>query len=206
MKWLKMKVGIDFGGVIVKPADGNHFFDSNLGLDIEQPNAIATIAYLIAVLDVEVWIVSKASISTQKQTRAWLNLVDFYSKTNFHPANLRFCAKRSEKFDICRELEIEYFLDDTLEVLEYMEGSVPNRYLFGKESNNHEIVSVESWDEFLQRVSSKTIVMKELVSKLPVLESSYAKGLEAVMIARKGLVYHCFSSYKRFLNYYHIYL
>ena len=148
-----MKIGIDFGGVIVKPANKNNPFNSSAGLKIEMPNAISTIQYLIHDLNTEVWIVSKASKSTQLATRNWLNDVKFYQTTGFNVANLKFCAKRSEKLNICLPLEITHFVDDNIEVLEYLKGTIPNLYLFGKKTAPPGIVSVMNWNDFKQKIS-----------------------------------------------------
>jgi len=146
-----MRIGIDFGGVIVKPADGDNPFDAELGLKIEQPNSISTIKTLINSLGAEVWIISKASKATQNETRKWLNFVRFYQKTGFSPSNLVFCGKRSEKEGICSNLEIQYFVDDSKEVLDYM-NVVPNLYLFGGLSYGNNITGINDWSAFLEAI------------------------------------------------------
>jgi len=97
-----MKIGVDFGGVIVKASEGEPF-NSKDGLKIEQHGAIKALSSLNK--DNEVFIVSKASQRVQSFTREWLSVIGFYQKTNFRPENLFFCQKRKEKLDICLNLK-----------------------------------------------------------------------------------------------------
>jgi hypothetical protein len=147
-----MRIGIDFGGVIVMPSDGNTPLNTNLGLQIEISNAIDTIQYLIQDLKSEVWIISKASKPTQIATREWLGNVKFYQKTNFNATNLRFCSKRSEKLNICKPLGITHFIDDNIEVLQALQGTVPNLYLFGTQSAPLGITAIKDWDELKLKI------------------------------------------------------
>ena len=140
--------GIDFGGVIVKPANDNNHFDPTKGLEIEQDGAIAAMQHLISISD-NTSIISKASKTTERQTRQWLDLVSFYQKTNFNPANLIFCAKRADKIQICQSLNITHFLDDNLDTVKSLIGIVPNLYFFGSQSENTEIISIENWAELI---------------------------------------------------------
>jgi hypothetical protein len=41
-----------------------------------------------------------------------------------------FCRQRHEKAAICRELGLTHFIDDRLEVLSHLLGTVPHLYLF----------------------------------------------------------------------------
>jgi hypothetical protein len=148
-----MKIGIDFGGVIVKPADGDSPFDPTRGRAIEQNNAIESIAELIKRPNNEVWVISKASKSTQSSTRSWLNVVDFYQRSGFIETNLLFCSKRSEKRDICEPLGITHFIDDNLDVLTALSGLAPNLYLFGHDQTPDGVLGVKNWLQLMQKLT-----------------------------------------------------
>ena len=93
-----MKIGIDFGGVIVQASEGEDF-NPGLGVNIAVPGSIESIAELC--LEHEVYIISKASRRVQGFTRRWLSTVHFYRATSFLPSHFIFCEKRSEKARIC---------------------------------------------------------------------------------------------------------
>ena len=73
-------------------------------------------------------------------------------------SRMHFCEKREDKVRICAELEaFDYFLDDRLDVLLHMVGTVRNLFLFDPErSDGHEhwhlvedgtVTVVRSWHE-----------------------------------------------------------
>lgn len=122
-----MKIGIDFGGVIVQASEGEDF-NPGLGVNIAVPGSIESIAELC--LEHEVYIISKASRRVQGFTRQWLSTVHFYRATSFLPSHLIFCEKRSEKARICQSLGIDWFVDDNQEIIASLSGIVPNTILF----------------------------------------------------------------------------
>ncbi len=126
-----MKIGIDFGGVIIKASEGEPFNAQN-GINLEVDNALFIIEKLLN--GNEVWIISKASKRVQNFTREWLSLVNFYSRTKFHPQNLIFCEKRSEKAKICEQLKLDCFIDDNTEIIESLENIVDQRIHFTNDS------------------------------------------------------------------------
>ncbi|OUS27547.1 hypothetical protein A9Q99_13955 [Gammaproteobacteria bacterium 45_16_T64] len=150
-----MKIGIDFGGVIVKPADGDSPFDPDMGQSIEQTGAIESISKLIKSLNAEVWIISKASKSTQIATRSWLSKVGFYQETGFIASNLLFCSKRTEKRILCEPLGLTHFIDDSEEVLDVLTGLIPNLFIFGNENAREDLARVVSWQQVLEKLTSK---------------------------------------------------
>lgn len=48
----------------------------------------------------------------QERTLAWLQSVDFFSRTGLQPVHVRFCLQRQDKENICRELGISHFIVD----------------------------------------------------------------------------------------------
>ncbi|HOB63479.1 MAG TPA: hypothetical protein PKI41_15375 [Candidatus Competibacteraceae bacterium] len=141
-----MKIGIDFGGVIVQASKGEDF-NPELAEVIAVPESIKTIAELAK--EHEIFIVSKASRRVQAFTRQWLATVNFYQKTSFNPSNLLFCEKRSEKAIICKENAIEWFVDDSSEVISSLSGIVPNTILFNGSL---------TWVAILHEIQSKKIL------------------------------------------------
>ncbi len=136
-----MKLGIDFGKVIVGPLVNGKADTSFLGGSLQQamqtlpsPGAFESIEKLVTLFRGEVWIVSKCGPSVQKKTKAWLQHWDCYAKTGLDPQRVLFCLQRHEKAPICRELTITHFVDDRSDVLAPMRGLVPHLYLFGEQA------------------------------------------------------------------------
>jgi len=55
----------------------------------------------------------------------------FWTATGVAPDHLRFCLERRDKALHCHELGVTHFIDDRLDVLEHLRGSVPGLYRFG---------------------------------------------------------------------------
>lgn len=60
----------------------------------------------------------------------WPQRQDFFASTGVAPDHVRFCRERHDKAPISRQLVITHFIDDRLEVLGHLVGTVPNLYLF----------------------------------------------------------------------------
>ena len=149
---MNCKIGLDFGGVIVKTSNGDTPINPKLGLFLEQNNAFISIKTLIEKYDGRVWIISKASKATQSATREWLSITCFYKKTGFQPANLYFCDQREEKLPIAQSLGITHFIDDRISVLEHLKGKIPNLYHFGVNETISGFVPVFNWDETINKL------------------------------------------------------
>ncbi|MES2570217.1 MAG: hypothetical protein V4710_09215 [Verrucomicrobiota bacterium] len=142
-----MKIGIDFGGVIVKSAIGGASIDLTAGLDLMVPGAFEGIAELVSMSEGKVWIVSKASHPTRVATRHWLDKTRFHQVTGFAPGNIHFCEKRQEKRAICESLGLTHFIDDSPDVIRHITEVVPNVYRFGSDT-------VCSWPGLLAAIRS----------------------------------------------------
>lgn len=142
-----MRIGIDFGGVIVRQTLGNSPIDADAGLELMIPSAFECITKLVTISEGNVWIVSKASMATQIATRIWLGKTGFYKLTGFNPAHIHFCAKRREKAEICLQLKLTHFIDDSEEVIQSLIGLVPNLYQFGSETNT-------TWQQVLKNIQA----------------------------------------------------
>ena len=151
-----MKLGIDVGRVLISPGDGSKPDTSFIGGSLED--ALATPAYdgmfevvpgLVSQFQGLVWVVSKCGKRVQEKTLQWLEHHHFYERTGIDRGNVRFCLKRPEKAIHCRDLGITHFIDDRIDVLEAMVGTVPNLYLFGPQKAQipSGMCHVETWQD-----------------------------------------------------------
>lgn len=156
-------LGVDIGGVIIDRVrnDGTDTaFKGERYLETTAvPDVFSSLSKLNGRFDGIVYVVSKCGLETELKTRNWLEYNGFYDLTKISPANVHYCRTRQEKAPICKWLEITHFIDDRLEVLNYLE-TVPNKYLFGPQKqkdleqakNLQSIILVDSWKEALQKI------------------------------------------------------
>jgi hypothetical protein len=134
---MNARIGIDFGGVIVRNLHEDTGEDTSLrsssGSEAARDGAFDAIRQLCSACDGRVWIVSKAGPRMQERTLAWLQSVNFFSRTGLQPDHVRFCLQREDKTSICRELEISHFIDDRVHVMQILRGVVPHLCLFGEQ-------------------------------------------------------------------------
>lgn len=79
----RIRIGLDFGGVIVPAASDKSKEDTALRhgallLDDPLPGAVEGVAALVQASGGNVWIVSKAGLRTQARTRHWLDATRFF--------------------------------------------------------------------------------------------------------------------------------
>jgi hypothetical protein len=149
------KLGVDFGRVIndasAHPSgDDTSFLKGGEEVMLATPatpGAFESLRRLTTLFEGHVWIVSKASESTQAKTERWLAHREFYTATGIPPDHVRFVRRRAEKAAVCSELGITHFVDDRVEVLEFLVGVVPYRYLFGPQDGtvSSSMVPVATW-------------------------------------------------------------
>lgn len=129
-------VGLDFGGVIVANRNAVSGEDTSLGdfdgSQVARDGAYDAIRQIVSACDGRVWIVSKAGLRMQARTLAWMDAVDFFSRTGLEADHVRFCLRREDKEGICRELAITHFVDDRVHVMQILRAAVPHLYLFGE--------------------------------------------------------------------------
>lgn len=134
-----IRLGIDFGGVIVPAANFGALEKSSiLHPDPEValktgplPGAIESVGQLVAALEGRVWIVSKAFPRTEARTLQWMSHWNFFGATGMCPDQVRFCRERGRKRDHCKELGITHFIDDRLDIMQILKGQVDHLFLFG---------------------------------------------------------------------------
>lgn len=162
-------LGIDFGKVIISSVDTGSADTAFLSGTMDQairtppnPAAFETIKELVQTVDGCVWIISKASPPTQAKTRAWLKHWGFFETVGLSWDKLRFCLKRKDKVEHCRELRISHFIDDRLDVLDYLKSDVSHLYLFGPQPRDQTIPDwvkpVQDWPD------TKNHIMQDLLS------------------------------------------
>ena len=157
------KLGIDIGRVIIDRCNDKtptSFFGNNFLQSTPSPNAFDCIAQLNDIFQKQVYLVSKARPENQEKFLAWLEHHDFYKKTSIEKDRVYFCKERAQKKEICIKLGITHFVDDSLDVLSHLIGSVSHLYLF--DSNEAEIapfqehlvhcLPVQNWDECYKEI------------------------------------------------------
>ena len=158
---MSKRFGLDVGGVLID-AIANDGTDTDLRGDNFMKASPVKGAYDAVKRLVDsygpqnIYIVSKCGENIEDRTRKWLAGNDFYGYTGFNPENLIFCRTRAEKAPIVQKLEITDFVDDHIDVLEYMHGIVANRYLFGPQRDEAQkadgFIAVNSWEETLAHI------------------------------------------------------
>lgn len=126
------RIGIDIGGVLMQrgsDADDTSFFSTNY---LKTPAFENTFTVVRAFVQEghEVWLISKCSEKTQAKTEEWLHYHDFYRFTGVDPTHVIFTRERKDKLAVAENLKLTHFIDDRLEVLQYMIGTVEQLYLF----------------------------------------------------------------------------
>jgi hypothetical protein len=155
------KFGIDVGGVITDRqandrADTSFLSDNFLNTTAVE-GAFVSIAAIVASLGAKnVFIVSKCGSKVQDKTEVWLDHHRFFAATGMLREHKHFCRTREEKTPICKSLGISDFVDDRLDVLKFMDGTVERRFLFQPKSRAHlppGIISVSGWSDLLGKAA-----------------------------------------------------
>ncbi|MEO0871854.1 MAG: hypothetical protein AAFY19_07825 [Pseudomonadota bacterium] len=126
-------IGIDIGGVIIKPAetkgDTSFFSDNYLATPMFEGVVEAICRLREDRFGENMHIVSKCGPNVQRKSLHWLEQHDFFGSTGLRQENVHFCRKRPEKAPICDRLGVTVFIDDRLDVLCHMHN-VPTRIHF----------------------------------------------------------------------------
>ena len=163
---MKDIIGIDIGGVIIKPAetegDTSFFTDDYLQTPMFE-DAIEAIRRLREErFGHDIHIVSKCGPKVQQKSLNWLEHHKFYEATGIKRENVHFCRKRPDKAPICKRLGISVFIDDRLDVLIHMK-TVPTKIHFrgtakAKRSSlqaGFEYLTCESWQDVATELLSE---------------------------------------------------
>lgn len=129
-----MRIGIDIGKVIIGgdgPEDTSFFSNYYLETKPVQDSFYGIQRIVLKVGPNNVWLISKCGKSVQEKTLNWLEHHNFYEETGILKDHIKFCKERSDKAPIAKKLKLTHFIDDRWDVLKYMNGLVPNLWLFG---------------------------------------------------------------------------
>ena len=159
---MQRKLGVDVGGVIIDRVRNDGTDTAFKGEKYLETTAVPFVFYALLKLRERfehVYVVSKCGLTIELKTRVWLKQKGFCDLTGISPANVHYCRERREKAPICEWLGITHFIDDRLEVLNYLE-TVENKYLFGPQNLEDleqvkglpSIILVDSWKEVLQKI------------------------------------------------------
>lgn len=126
-------LGIDIGGVLIRPAresGDTSFFSSGY---LETPmvdGAFEAVALLNnGPYAQRVHLVSKAKSGTARKTVEWLAHHRFHELTGVPLERVHFCEQREEKAIIAKRHNLTAFVDDRIDVLQHLKG-VATRILF----------------------------------------------------------------------------
>lgn len=150
------RIGIDIGRVIMTPVKGGKADTSFLSGSLERalrtppsPGAFEGVSRLVQAFEGQAWLISKAGPRVQDKTKRWLRHWDFHGVTKLPSNHVRYCLERQHKVGHCKQLCITHFIDDRLDVLQYLHGLVPRLYLFGEQPRLDEVPDwvehVEDW-------------------------------------------------------------
>jgi len=150
---LTPRLGVDIGRVVIDgaahPEGGDTaFFTGSTAVMLrtpEVPGAFAALARLVSIFDGRVWLVSKCGPRVQGLTRQWLAHHELTRRTGIPLDHVRFCLRRPQKADHCRELGITHFVDDKLDVHAALRGLVPHLVWFGQSSGPEWVTAAPTW-------------------------------------------------------------
>ncbi len=136
-------LGIDCGHVIF------HGFGKSVSGSLENIRKIAQSKHFD-----KIYIVSRARVLAKYYYLARLRYINFWSYTGISKNDIYFCRYDKEKAAICKQLSINYFIDDRFEVLRHL-ATVDKKYAFDPKSekikrfakSNPDVVIVKSWAE-----------------------------------------------------------
>jgi hypothetical protein len=158
------RLGVDFGRVIndaaSHPGGGDTVFLEGSEEDMLSSPAVAGAFQALARLndrfDGRVWIISKCGPDVQARTERWLAHHRFFEVSGIDPGHVRFCRRRADKADHCKELQITHFVDDHPEVLAHLDGIVPHLFLFGPQRKPAAsyVVETQTWEQAERAISA----------------------------------------------------
>jgi 5'(3')-deoxyribonucleotidase len=151
-------LGIDFGGVIIPKEDFENKEDTDFPDNLPEkylqkqpfPYSFEAIKHLVSLFNGNVWIISKAGSKIEQLSRNWLTYYNFFETTGVLVKNIRFCREREEKLIHCTELKITHFIDDRIHIMQILQGTVEQLYLFGPQKGNQKSkwwIWVMNWNE-----------------------------------------------------------
>ncbi len=119
----KKLLGVDVGGVIIDRQNDQtdtSFFGPNFLATTAVPGVFECLQQLHR-NGYHIHVVSKCGPTTQQRTLQWLDHHRFFERTGVKRQDVHFCLTRAEKAPICTAQKITHFVDDRLDVLDYLQ-------------------------------------------------------------------------------------
>lgn len=156
-------LGVDLGNVIIDHmgfgTTPEFFRSGDYNLIPAVPGAINALQVLNHNrFQDRVFVIYNATDVADQKILHWLKSHDFFSRTGISPGKVRRTEHGRNKSSVCKLCHVTHFIDDRLEVLVHLLGSVDYLFLLRPQSQEvaqHEdflsqVVSHESWDQLLQ--------------------------------------------------------
>lgn len=152
------KIGIDIMGVILPKATETGTFEEFMACSA-LPGAIQSIKKIVNLYKPQnVFIISRCPELAENGILQWLDNQKFFTDINFDRSNVYFCRERVDKALIAERLQLTFFIDDRIDVLDAMKDIVANRILFtggsshGDNVIDDDIIILNNWDFVLEYI------------------------------------------------------
>ena len=153
------KIGIDVMGVILPKTIENNGTVEKFMVCPALPNALESISKLVNLYRAEnIFIISRCPEYAEVVIAQWLDRQKFFTNIGFKRSNVFFCRERADKAPIVKRLQITYFIDDHIDVLDAMKDIVANRILFTGGSNHpktetdENITVLDNWNSIFEYI------------------------------------------------------
>lgn len=153
-----MKIfGVDIGNVIIENRGTTEEYRQKYYLSIPPVSGVfSVLKKLNNTHPGNVYLISKCKKEAEKHILEWLHAHDFFKETGLAIENIFFVRERKDKVAICKQLGITHFVDDRLEVLSHMIGTVPYLFLYKPKEEEVlqfkefllEVTVINKWEDF----------------------------------------------------------
>ena len=138
------RIAFDLYGVIINKNINGYMFESILSLKLAVQKYGRD----------NIFIISKAKDKYVELNKEYLNNIHFFDNTLINKENLIFCREYEDKAILCKKLNIDYMIDDSLKVAKFiLDYQTTKPILFGshlkldKELIN-KIIYIKNWTKF----------------------------------------------------------
>lgn len=117
---IKPVLGVDVGGVIIggRTDTQDTIFSQSYLKTPGVEDAFESLRELGEYFDIH--LVSKCGLNVQQRTLHWLDYKEFSHITGIPKDKMHFCPTRQGKAPICEKINAKFFVDDRIEVLQYL--------------------------------------------------------------------------------------
>lgn len=152
------RIGIDIEGVIREKIAKPRTIDGYLAAT-PLKNSVKSINVLVKLYgSANIFIISRCPKYAEDVILKWLDNQKFFNDIKFGRSNVFFCREQADKAPIAKQLQLTYFIDDRIDVLNAMKGIVANRILFTGGSNHgdkvvsDDIIILDNWDSVAEYI------------------------------------------------------